>query len=192
MADEQKQDKVEVTRAQLDALIESSNKSAERAEAAMKRAEAAEKQMNLMAKKGGGGIETTAQRFEKDIAQRMYEEPKVKQEAKLHLSGDPSTNALEDVPMVNQDKCPYCIKTHAKLYAEGKEKGTTYEVIDLHHGKYVCRRCGKHWVAWAIFPEDGSPGPMEYSLYLEQGNREKVEEMQKIKLAKAGMPVQVK
>jgi hypothetical protein len=178
---------ITLTPEQFSQLMETANRAAERAEAAEKRAEAAEK---LAASKKGSGIETTAQRFERNMQERMFEEPRQKQEAKLKLMDEPAN--IGDQPMVNKDKCPYCIKFHAAIYEKAKQTGQTYEVIDLDHGKYVCRRCGKHWVAWAIYPEDGSPGPMEYSLYLEQGNKEKVEEMEKLKKAKAGLPVSVK
>jgi hypothetical protein len=140
----------------------------------------------------GPGIETAAMRLLRDSENRMREEPQAIQQAKLKLVDEPATND-GNMPLVNQDKCAWCLKQHMKLYAEAKKAGQTYEVLDLTNGgKYACRRCGKHWHPWAIFPEDGSEGPLPYSIHLERGDKDKVEELEKLRAAKAGLPVSIK
>lgn len=127
----------------------------------------------------GPGVELAEHRLLRNSEERLREEPMMKQQEKITVIDKPAINGGEYL----KEKCPYCIKNH-------KGKPTIQDLTK--GGKYACRRCGKHWHSWAIFPNDGSEGPMEYSVHLERGDLERVEEMERIKLARQGLPVTVK
>ena len=127
------------------------------------------------------GTETTFMRYEKEFKKNIDADSPKKREQdmlKIQVVEQPATIDGEYV----KDKCPACLK-----FRPGMDT-----ILDLTlGGKYSCRRCGKHWSAWAIFPEDGSDGPLDYNILLERNGGEKEEYMnwKKIQDAKAGVPV---
>lgn len=128
--------------------------------------------------KSKGGIETAALRIGKNFQERMKNPDQNLEQVNTIMVDEPA----EIGSVMLHDKCPFCIKMH-----KGKQT-----ILDLTNGgKYSCRRCGKHWAPWAIFPEDGSDGPLEYNVLLERNGGEKpeYEAWKKLKDAKAGLPV---
>lgn len=119
--------------------------------------------LTALESKKGPGIETAEQRLLKSNALSMRDPDQRKVQESIQVVDEPATIDGGYI----KDKCPYCIKFH-------KDKPTILDVTT--GGKYCCRRCGKHWFPWAIFPEDGSEGPHEYNLLMERGEKEKFEE----------------
>lgn len=162
---------VSVTKEQLDSLI----KKATEANGIAQRLEALEKNSK------GPGLETTSHRYAKIYKDGLSVDTpatQAKNRESITVVEEPGTIDGEYV----KDKCPFCIKNHAG-------KPTILDVTNA--GKYSCRRCGKHWAPWAIFPEDGSDGPLEYNVLLERdgGDKKEYEAWKKLKDAKAGLPV---
>lgn len=122
--------------------------------------------LTALESKKGPGIETAEQRLLKSGAVGMKDPDQRKVQESIEVV---DTQVVIDGTYI-KDKCPYCIKFH-------KGKPTILDVTN--GGKYCCRRCGKHWFPWAIFPEDGSEGPYEYNLLAERGEKEKFEEFLK-------------
>jgi len=133
---------------------------------------------DLEKKSKGPGIETTAMRLERDFRKQNMPENQNEVQKSIKVVDQPATEG----GVMLHDKCPYCIKFH-----EGKDT-----ILDqTNGGKYACRRCGKHWAPWAIFPEDGSEGPLPYNILLERngGEKEAYDGWKKLQDAKAGLPV---
>lgn len=150
MADEKN---VSMTKEQYDFLMSQTKQNAEM----LKRLEKLEQSPK------GTGLETTAMRYSKAYKDGLLHdtpESKKREAESIQVLDERSTIDGEYI----KDKCPWCIKFHA-----GKPT-----ILDVTNGgKYSCRRCGKHWAPWAIFPEDGSDGPLKYNILLERNGGEK-------------------
>ena len=147
-------------------------------EAQDKRAAEQDKKLDAMAKANKAGVELAEHRLLRNPEALMREEPQFKQQEKITVVDVPATIDGAYV----KDCCPYCIKVH-------KGQPTILDVTT--GGKYACRRCGKHWFPWAIFPEDGSTGPHPYNILMERGEKEKFEEWLKIQKLEANQKVAV-
>lgn len=127
------------------------------------RVEVAEKKASKVA------LETTFERFNKTPPVM------VDKKAEVIVVEEPAIQGEVDMKI---NECPYC-------EAQKKKNGTNEKnVLDPHpsSGKHACRRCGKYWLPWAF--EEGLHGrKREYSLDLERGNLERVEEKERIILA---------
>lgn len=136
------------------------------------------------------GIETAQQRFAKDIHARMKGETNAEAQRSIVIVEEPAEKDGQYIV----DMCPWCVKAN-KNKPEGFDPKTSSLLDITNGGKYSCRRCGKHWHPWAIFPETYFPeygltkGPLPYSIHVEQGNFEKVENQLKLEAARKGEPV---
>lgn len=113
------------------------------------------------------GIETTFERMAKKSPSEKYAEP----QKDVKIVDEPG----EIDQRMKHDCCPWCVKFNPGKSHILDQMPTT--------GKYACRLCGKHWVneAW----ETGIDGePRTYSLELERGQLDKLEEKERIKLAR--------
>lgn len=122
-----------------------------------------------------GGIETAAMRLSNKL---MAKEPDpLKVQESIEVVDVPTEMNAEML----HNCCPFCLKFH-------KGKPTILDKSDKS-GKFACRRCGKHWYPWALVASETSGDKYPYTLALEQGDKQKVERMERIQMAKAGMPV---
>lgn len=160
MAKEQKET-IQVDRNQMQEMLDRMNKQDKLIE-------------ELQKSKGKSGVETT---FDRHRSGKMKIDTPV--DKKINIVDEPAT-IDEDASQMKYDCCPYCEKFNPKP----KDFSGVWTILDpTTGGKFSCRRCGKYWLPESF--EEGLHGQMRvYSKDLEMGNMERVEEKERIMLAR--------